>query len=294
MDFVTLLFLIVGGGLAFGFFLLMVKASRKKAIDKGISGLPNFSATYKFMAEDGKSGIAIDEQNRKACLTTYAYGNLNHKIIDYRDILEAEILEDGHTVTKTSRTSQAASALIGGVLFGGVGAVVGALTGSSSTKSKIKRVDLKIIVNDTKVPVFMLNFMDLECAQGGLFHKEAMQKAQEWIGRLKVLMRLADDEDHVTERRKTELTASATSRLESWPRHKTPKRMAEVRHQQETIRGPSDAGRTLDQVDKLAKLVKLRDEGVLSDDEFQKAKQHWLDEVAPRPELRRRHPPAST
>jgi hypothetical protein len=263
-------------------------------IDKGISGLPNFSATYKFMAEDGKSGIAIDEQNRKACLTTYAYGNLNYKIIDYRDILEAEILEDGHTATKTSRTSQAASALIGGVLFGGVGAVVGALTGSSRTKGKIKRVDLKIVVNDVKVPVFMLNFMNVEGAQGGFIHKAAMQKAEEWIGRLKVLIRLADDEDHVAERRKAELTASAISQPVAKPRHKALKRTAEARHHQVMIRDPSDVGRTLDRVDKLAKLVKLRDEGVLSDDEFQKAKKHLLDEVAPRPQLWRRYPPTST
>jgi len=119
--------------------------------------------------------------------------------LSYGEVLAAELIEDGHTITRTSRTSQAATALVGGILFGGVGAVVGALTGSKSTRGKVKRVDVRLVINNADRPIFLLNFMNAESNAGGFIHKPALEKANEWLGRFKVIMAQADQADAVAQ-----------------------------------------------------------------------------------------------
>ena len=159
------------------------------------------------------------------------------KIVSYRDIMSVELAEDGHTVTKTSRTSQAATALVGGLLFGGVGAAVGALTGSTRSKGKIKRVELRIVVNDSSDPVFVLCFQNVEAAAGGLVHRTATTNASEWVGRINVIIRQADEED---KRQAAEQAAAAAL---------------------------PQLG-TLSKADELTKLAKLKSEGILTEEEF--------------------------
>lgn len=52
-------------------------------------------------------------------------GKKNPKIYKYSDIVDYELLEDGESITKGGL----GRAVVGGALFGGVGAVVGGVTG---------------------------------------------------------------------------------------------------------------------------------------------------------------------
>src|SRR4029077_10895565 len=91
--------------------------------------LPSALRRHQFIGDNGLSAISIDTERKILCLTGKKK-EVRHRMLRYRDILSAEIIQDSYSVTKTSRTSQAGAALLGGVLFGGVGAVVGALTGT--------------------------------------------------------------------------------------------------------------------------------------------------------------------
>jgi len=49
-------------------------------------------------------------------------------------------------------------ALIGGLLFGGVGALIGGITARTEAVSKISNLDLKVLVDDLVNPSYKINF----------------------------------------------------------------------------------------------------------------------------------------
>ncbi|MDX2275513.1 MAG: SHOCT domain-containing protein [Hyphomonadaceae bacterium] len=73
-------------------------------------------------------------------------------------VAQIEVLRDGASVTTTDRGSQAAGAAIGALAFGGIGLLLGGLTGSKSNKATIHSIALKIIVDDPKSPVHVVEF----------------------------------------------------------------------------------------------------------------------------------------
>lgn len=64
------------------------------------------------------------------------------EIIDYKDIISFETIEDGETIIKSNGLGRA---VVGGVLFGGAGAIVGAMTGSKKTNATIKNLKIKLV-----------------------------------------------------------------------------------------------------------------------------------------------------
>ncbi|MFT3809421.1 MAG: SHOCT domain-containing protein [Micropepsaceae bacterium] len=242
MDIGAIIGIAVVLGIVGGVAQLAITSAAKNAVDQKFSGVSDFTPDYKYLGEDGSTGLAIDMQRKKLCLVIGLTGSV--RVYDHRDILEVEIVEDGVTISKTSRTSQAGNAILGGLVFGGVGAVVGALTSASRSYGKVRRLDLKIVINDPAAPVFLLNFLSAEAAAGGFTHSTFSKVAQEWAGRLKVLIKAADDEDQqqLASQAPTALIAASPSRLQE-----------------------------------LERLGRLREQGILTEDEFQLEKRKLMD-----------------
>lgn len=167
---------------------------KKEAMEKSIFEQTDFSATQKIMGCDGNSGVAIDEVREKIGLISNELNQASIRIISYRDLLSSEIFEDNSTITKTSRSSQLGGALIGGVALGGVGAIIGGLSGRTKTSVKIKHVALRLTINDTLNPIHDITFQNVEGNKGGLIHAPAMTKARHWHGLCEVLIKRADIE----------------------------------------------------------------------------------------------------
>lgn len=229
---VGLMVVVVGVGAA------IVQGIRRNEQANRFAHMPDFHASHSFISADGLSGIAVDDEQKKLCLIgdTAAY-----KIISYRDLLAFDVIQNGVSVTKTARASQAATAVLGGLMFGGIGALTGALTSKTVTHKKIKGVDLKLTINDITNPIFFLNFQNVEVAAGGRIHSAAMERVDEWVGRLSVLVRLADDEDRSRERERD-----------------------------------SPSPRIVSVASEISKLAELRQQGLLTDTEFSQQKQKLL------------------
>ncbi len=99
-------------------------------------------------------GIAIDDESKQICLIT----NEALRFITYSDIIGSEIILGGETITKTSRSSQLAGAALGGLLLGGLGAVIGGVSGKTVASQNLKDVMLKLLINDTSNPVHIIDF----------------------------------------------------------------------------------------------------------------------------------------
>jgi len=154
-----------------------------------------FTVSKKIFSINGKKGVAYDKNTQEICLITTSKKKNYFKIVKYKDILSCEIFVDGGSVSRTSRTSQLGGALVGGILLGGVGAVVGSLTGKKISSGTVERVDLRIVVNDIDNPLHEINLLDHETKKSGQAHKMVDDEAREWKAVFDILIRKADMDD---------------------------------------------------------------------------------------------------
>jgi len=242
MDFFDWIILFFVAVIAFAIIQVIHTAKKKKRMEEMLASLEDFTPNQKIMGNDGNSGIAVDEGRKKVCLIKQTSENIELDVLTYRDILSSEVFEDGVTITKTVRTSQIGGALIGGLALGGLGAIIGGLSGKTTSSDTITRIDLRITVNRTSHPIHDINFMNVKGKKNGFLYKAAIKDARHWHGLLDVLIKRADSEDNAKEEQLVE---------------------------EKTILLPKGSV-----ADELIKLSELQKQGLLTDEEFlaQKAK----------------------
>lgn len=129
--------------------------------------------------------------------------------------------------------------------LGAAAGPAGVFLGRSTSKQRISRIDLKVTINDLTKPAFIINFFNtvplLEKGQNanGIVISQVMTKAHEWMSRLDVAIKQGGLEGN-----------GAAERGERTPAHFV--------------------------ADELTKLVSLRDDGVLTQDEFARQKSQLL------------------
>ncbi|AMQ06784.1 hypothetical protein [Sporosarcina psychrophila] len=115
--------------------------------------------------------VAFDEVQQKwATLNSWSTFN-------YSDIVDFELLEDGESIA----TGGLGRALVGGALFGGVGAIVGGVTGKRKSKDVCSSLRLKVTINDMNNPVVYINFIETKTKKEGLTYKTIEGAAQECL-----------------------------------------------------------------------------------------------------------------
>lgn len=74
----------------------------------------------------------------------------------FAQITSVEVLENGVTVTRTNRGSQLLGGAVGALAFGPIGAVVGGLSGSTRSRTKIESRSLRVIIDDSRNPFYCI------------------------------------------------------------------------------------------------------------------------------------------
>ncbi len=261
------------------FFMKYLKREEEKfdaRVNNLLSKITEFNATQKYLNLASESGIAVDEASNKLCFFEKKNESLQPYIYSYNQLVECELVEDGDTVTKTSRASQLGGALVGGLIAGGVGTIVGGLSGKRKSLQKVRRVDLKIIVNDTRKPVHILNFFDYETEKGSIQYQNVMAKANHWYGLISVYIKRAEQESKLIEKVSSFRCSNCGEQIERGWQHciKCGASVSLSRDSTETIsKNPSYSV-----ADELAKLVELRKNGTLTHEEFIALKQKLLSQ----------------
>ncbi|WDQ30457.1 hypothetical protein PTQ21_18640 [Paenibacillus marchantiae] len=164
-----------------------INAARQEKLTGLMNGLPDFISSQVFANEKHDTAIAIDDQSNKLCII-----DSEIRVFSSSDILELELVEDDVQLTRTTRGSQVGGAIVGSVLAGGVGAVIGGLSGQKTTSNdKVKRVYLKLMVNDIKRPNVTVDFLNekKEILKKDKKAIDASNKANHWYGVLSVLIK---------------------------------------------------------------------------------------------------------
>ena len=177
-------------------------------------------------------------------------GESSHEIFNYTDIIEVSYEENGNQLYTKSAGRTVGGAIVGGVLMGGAGAVVGGLSGASKQNKEVKSIDIKILLRSTSRTSCVLHFND---ANRILKTKEDSDKslyetytknANEAKDILSVII---DNAKQV--QASTPVTQSLVQQV------------------------PSSSSSVADE---LAKLAKLKTDGILTDEEFQAQKAKLL------------------
>ena len=149
-----------------------------------------FGAESSLYFSDEKEEILVVAQEKSE-------ENASFRVLNYKDILEVEVIEDGDSITKTSRMSQAGGMLIGGIVLGGVGAVVGGLSGSTKTINKVSTIDIKILINNKENPLYVFNVMTIKdgVAKKSSVYTNNKNNADKVHAILKVIIQEMDSKD---------------------------------------------------------------------------------------------------
>lgn len=123
--------------------------------------------------------ISFDENNQ-----LWASGIFDI-IFRYDEIISFELLEDGDVVSKGGL----GNAVVGGMLFGGVGAIVGGVTGKKKSKMEVRELALKIVTRNEMCPQVFINFLTTgPIKSGSLVYNGYKASAQQIITQLTVIM----------------------------------------------------------------------------------------------------------
>ena len=107
-------------------------------------------------------------------------------LLDYniQNILAFEVLENGYSLTKGGLGMAAA----GGLLFGGAGAIVGAVVGGKKSKQVISSLQLKLILRDPMHPIRYINFIESNTKKDSSLYKGAIARIYEAAATIKVMI----------------------------------------------------------------------------------------------------------
>ena len=89
-------------------------------------------------------------------------GEGSYEIFNYADIIEVSYEENGNQLYTKSAGRTVGGAIVGGVLMGGAGAVVGGLSGASKQNKEVKSIDIKILLRSTSRSSCVLHFKDTD------------------------------------------------------------------------------------------------------------------------------------
>lgn len=144
--------------------------SLKQLIGERIILVRSFSPTKKI-----GNYLAIDEAHKSF--------KIGKDIFEYSNLLSFELMEDGHTVTKGGL----GSAIAGGILFGGIGAVVGGVVGGKKTKGVCNSMQLKITLRNSYTDTVYIPFITTSTKTSGFIYKTAQSSAQSCISALEII-----------------------------------------------------------------------------------------------------------
>jgi len=159
----------------------------------------------------------------------------NPPIFSYNEVIDYELLENGETLTQGG----IGRALAGGVLFGGVGAIVGGVTGGKKSQTIVTSLTIRISLNNTYNKQVTINFL-----QPGIKYKSNSITYNTCKNNANNVISLLDSMCH-------QLTAN------SEPQKASP-----------AVLSPAD---------EILKYKNLLDSGIITQEEFDKKKQQLLN-----------------
>lgn len=139
--------------------------------------IKNFRATTKI-----GSIMQFSNDSETFIITTLNGFKEHQELFNYNQILDFELLEDGESLTKGGL----GRAVAGGILFGGIGAIVGGVTGGKKTKSLCNTLKLKVTFRECYRQTIYIDLITTQTKTNSLIYKMAYKTAQDALSALQI------------------------------------------------------------------------------------------------------------
>lgn len=160
--------------------------------------------------------------------------------VSFDKIISVEILEDNILLSSKSTTRTIGGALLGGAIAGGAGMIVGGLSGNTKQKKEVSKMTVKIKIRDFSTSSLSIVCYDASKANGQIYNTE-LQNAQKIADYVSVIIDEVDSQDKQAQNAKQDIPKISSV------------------------------------ADELTKLAALKDQGILTDEEFQFQKKKLLN-----------------
>ncbi len=160
----------------------------RKAVEEKNNELEEKFAGYKLIAEYQKHMLYVNEEKKQFALGDNFY--------NFQDLISAEIVADDDVITTTYTKNKVSvsKALVGGALFGGVGAIIGGNAGKPKSTSINKQVcdklQIKLTLNSFETPIIYIDFIKGRTKKSGFLttYQKAFEKAEQFLGIFQVII----------------------------------------------------------------------------------------------------------
>lgn len=174
-----------------------IEASRKKeALDRLLGKLNEFDGfTPTVYFENRGKILGIDENSNRI-----AIGDINCiNVYKFNDLLHVEVQQDEETITRTSRSSQLGGMAVGGVLAGGLGLVIGAVTANKNSSTKVKKMTINLRFDSLKTPLETMVFLNssVPLTKDSNEVLEAVKKLDHWYNLLHVIINRSEKQNAI-------------------------------------------------------------------------------------------------
>lgn len=149
----------------------LTASALKEYIERRTPVVSSFSPTKEI-----SNYLRIDENNESF--------KIGRDIFEYSNLLSFELLEDGDSVAKGGL----GRAMVGGLLFGGVGAVVGGVTGRKKNKNICNSMRLRVTLKNAHVNTVYIDFITSKTKTSGFIYRGAQTCAQSCISALEIIL----------------------------------------------------------------------------------------------------------
>ena len=217
------------------------KKAKNNALEKYINFInTNGLNSSKKVAFENIARIDIDTKNK--LLGIYSYYENTSKIIKFNEVLDFEVFENGNSVV-SSRTG---SAVAGGFLFGGLGAVAGA-SGSRTISQNCNTLKLKIYTSNILYSVIMIDFLNKSISKSSALYEQLTEVINEVISLLKIAREY--------------------------------NRQEERKENKKVIIENVDNIKQNNNLNSIKELAELKEKGIITESEFEKSKKRILEKI---------------
>lgn len=120
--------------------------------------------------------LLVDENNK-------AFKVGLHDIFEYDNLLSFELLENGESITKGGL----GSAVAGGLLFGGVGAIVGSAVGGKKSKGVCSSMKIRITLKNAHTDTVFIELVYTDTKTDTMAYAGAQDSAQRCLSALQII-----------------------------------------------------------------------------------------------------------
>ena len=179
--------IIIGSCVVIGYFMLKEEKTRSLEFKNRCDEL---GVIYKPHLSDEAREFYIGVSEEKGTVLMQFRISTNHVeeiFFALREVLNVELSLDDNSIYKAGPLAALTSAAIGGVAFGGAGAIVGLLTTSHVRRGKIGNLILKLRMNNIDTPLIQVAFIVKPAKSSSSDTIARLELAEKWTNLIEVL-----------------------------------------------------------------------------------------------------------